>query len=243
MSYIQYTPLFTDSKINGDRPLFSFSLTVICNDREMPRQPRNDTGNRIYHVINRANARLKIFESDSDYELFENLLMKALSRFSIKLYAYTNMPNHFHLVLYSEKPAEVSKFMHWLSGAFTQHWHTRHATMGSGHLFQGRYKSFPIQNGNHLLQVLLYVERNAVRAKLVKRAEEWRWCSAWIRKYGNEKQKKMLSEWPIDVPKDYLNVLNKTDDENILKDIRFSITKSVSIGSEGKRPRGRPRKK
>lgn len=179
----------------------------------MPRGPRNDIGGTTYHVLNRANNRFKIFGAYSDYLLFENLLIKAVKRFSIKLFAYNNMPNHFHLVLYSERPGHMASFMHWLSTIFAGAWHIQHGTAGTGHVFQGRYKSFPIEKDDHLLQVCLYVERNASRAALVKRAEDWRWCSAWIRINGNKKQREMLADWPIEMPERYLDVLNRADEK------------------------------
>ncbi len=174
----------------------------------MPRKPRNDSGGKIYHVLNRANNKAKIFNNHSDYALFENLLIKAVKRFNIKLFAYINMPNHFHFVLYTQNAGDMSRFMHWFSTTFTQTWHVHHGTTGNGHVFQSRYKSFLIKNDEHLLQVLLYIERNALKAGLVHRAESWRWGSAFIKKYGNKKQRNMLTDLPIQISKNYQDILN-----------------------------------
>jgi putative transposase len=215
----------------------------MCHDTDMARKIRESSGGKFYHVLNRANARFKIFQQDSDYKLFEQVLIEAASKFSIDILTHNNMPNHFHLVIYSQKNEELPKFMKWLSTTFVQRWHLKHDTIGTGHLFQGRYKSFPIKYERHLLQVLFYVDRNAVRAGLVKKAQEWRWSSVWIRIYGNEKQKELLSLWPIEIPMNYLDIVNKKDKFDDLKNIRFSIEKSVEIDSGNVAPkRGRPKK-
>jgi putative transposase len=180
----------------------------------MPRKLRQNSGDQYYHVINRANARFKIFQDDSDYELFEKVLIEAEKRFSIDLLTHNNLSNHFHLVLYSQKDGELSKFMHWLSTTFIQKWHRKHGTTGTGHLFQDRFKSFPIKNELHLLQVLIYVDRNAVRAGLVKKAQDWRWSAIWIKIHGNEEQKKLFAKWPIEIPINYLYIVNEEDKED-----------------------------
>ncbi|MEO5646282.1 MAG: transposase [Candidatus Paceibacterota bacterium] len=175
----------------------------------MARKLRDNSGDQYYHIINRANARFNIFRDSSDYQLFENVLMESLRRFEIKLLTHNILYNHFHFVLYVYKDAEISRFMHWLSTVFILRWHQKHQSVGTGHLFQGRYRSFPIKNERHLLQVLIYVDSNAVAAGLVENAQEWRWSAIWIKINGNSEQKKMLAEWPIDVPLDYLYLVNK----------------------------------
>ncbi len=174
----------------------------------MPRQPRNDIGNHIYHVINRANTRLQIFLDDSDYQLFEDTLFEGLKRSGIPLLAYSIMPNHFHLVLYPKLGGQLSMFMQWFGTTFTRRLHTKHRTIGTGHLYQGRYKAIRVESESYLLQVLLYVERNALAANLVPRAEDWRWSSLRIRQHGSEEQKEMLAPWPIEMPEKYLSLVN-----------------------------------
>ena len=137
----------------------------------MPRAIRTDVGNYCYHVINRANARLPIFFKEEDYVLFEQVLEEAKEKYDMRILAYILMPNHFHLVLYPKNDGDLSKFMQWLTLTHTQRWHNQKMTRGTGHLYQGRYKSFLIEEDNHLLSVIRYVERNALRANLVKKAE------------------------------------------------------------------------
>ena len=198
----------------------------------MARIPRVDVANQIYHVINRANARVTIFDDDGDYRDFENILEEAIKKYDMRLLAYCIMPNHFHLVLYPKNDGDLSLFMGWLTNTHTRRWHTKKNTIGHGHLYQGRYKSFICQTDNYFLTLVRYVERNALRAKLVRKAENWKWSSVWRRIHGSEKQKKILSEWPVERPKDYLKFLNEPQSDKEVDIIRRSINKSIPFGSD-----------
>jgi putative transposase len=88
------------------------------------------------------------------------------------------MPNHWHLVLRPHADGTLSDFVRWLTVTHTQRYHAAHRTGGTGPLYQGRFKSFPVQDDGHLLSLIRYVERNPVRANLVERADDWRWGSA-----------------------------------------------------------------
>uniref|UniRef100_UPI00196B28C2 transposase n=1 Tax=Aquisphaera insulae TaxID=2712864 RepID=UPI00196B28C2 len=94
---------------------------------------------------------------------------QALARYQMRLLAYCLMPNHFHLLVWPREAGDLSDFMRWLTMTHTQRWHAYHRTVGTGHLYQGRYKSFPVQSVEHFLTVCHYVERNALRAGLVER--------------------------------------------------------------------------
>ena len=172
----------------------------------MARAPRVDVGNSLYHVINRANARLKIFFKEEDYRLFESVLVEGIEKYDVRLLAYCLMPNHFHLVLYPKQDGDVQKFMQWITLTHTQRWHVQNKTIGSGHLYQGRYKSFLIEQDKHLLSVIRYVERNPLRAKLVKRVESWEFSS--LARRLRSKGAKWLATWPIPRPADYLDFVN-----------------------------------
>ena len=123
--------------------------------------------------------------------------------------------------------------MGWLTNTHTRRWHTEKGTIGQGHLYQGRYKSFICQDDNHFIALVRYVERNAKKANLVKKAENWKWSSVWRRENGTAKQKKILSEWPVSKPKDYLEWLNKSQTENEEKTIEKSIIKGNPFGGDG----------
>lgn len=198
----------------------------------MPRIARVDVGGEIYHVINRANGRLQIFNKDEDYQLFEQLLLETKEITNMRILAYVLMPNHWHLVLYPRNDGDLQTFMHKLSNTHTRKVHARTNTNGSGHLYQGRYKSFLVDSDNYLLAVIKYVERNAVRAKLTRRCESWPWGSAWRRVNGTVKQKKLLDELPTDLPNDYIKWMNTPDREEDLRTIRTSVNKNVPYGRE-----------
>src|SRR5213079_76042 len=102
----------------------------------------------------------------------------------MRLIGYCLMPNHWHLVLWPRKDGELSAYLRWLTVTHTQRYHAHYHTAGTGPLYQGRFKSFPIQEDEHFLTVMRYAERNPLRANLVKRAEEWRWSSLWQRCQG-----------------------------------------------------------
>lgn len=193
---------------------------------------RIDVGDIVYHVINRANARLQIFTTDKDYQLFEKVLEEAKEKFPMRILAYCIMPNHWHLVLHPATDGDLQIFMRWLSMTHTQRWHSQHKTIGSGHLYQGRYKSFSVQTNEYLLQLFRYVERNALRAKLVKKAEQWKWSSLHRREKGTAKEKKLLSRWPIDVPHDYLDLVNTPQTNAELESLRYCVNKGKPYGRE-----------
>lgn len=160
----------------------------------MPRRRRVATGGYVFHVLNRATARERIFETDGDYVAFERVMVETLERVPVRLLSYCLMPNHWHLVLWPKRGADndLSEFMRLLTVTHTQRWHSAHGTAGTGPLYQGRFKSFPIQGDEHFLTVCRYVERNALRANIVDLAEMWQWSSLWHRTQGDPKR---LSFW------------------------------------------------
>ena len=196
----------------------------------MGRAKRIDLGDYVYHIINRANARMPIFFEEKDYLLFEDILREGVKKYDMRLLAYHLMPNHFHLVLYPKIEGDIQKFMQWITLTHTQRWHAQNKTTGTGHLYQGRYKSFIMQTDNHIYSVIRYVERNALRAKLVKKAENWRFSSLhW--KFQNIKDS-FLHKWPIVEPKDYLAFINTPMTNAELDEIRESVHKGKPYGKE-----------
>jgi REP element-mobilizing transposase RayT len=137
----------------------------------MPRRLRDASGGYVYHALNRAVGRGTIFDKAGDYEAFEKVLGQAVDFVPMRLLAYCLMPNHWHLVLWPRRDEDLSEYMRWLTVTHTQRWHAHHHTAGTGPIYQGRFKSFPVQEDEHFLAVCRYVERNALRARLVKKAE------------------------------------------------------------------------
>ena len=198
----------------------------------MARSKRLDIGGLPYHIINRANARLPIFFKEKDYLLFEEVLLQAVDKYNMRLLAYTLMPNHFHLVVYPRKDGEIQKFMQWLTLTHTQRWHAANKSIGTGHLYQGRYKSFVIKDDHHLLTVLRYVERNPVRAKLVKKASNWPFSSFFHRTVNDKLAQETLSPWPIATPTDYTSWINTPLTGSELESLRTAVNKGKPYGSD-----------
>jgi putative transposase len=223
----------------------------------MGRPLRVNLGGYVYHVLNRANGRLRMFHKDGDYEAFERIVAEALDHVpGMRLLGYCLMPNHWHLVLWPRSDGELSDFGHWLALTHTQRWHAHYHSVGVGHLYQGRFKSFVVEGDDHYLTVLRYVERNALRGGLVRRAEGWRWCSLWRRGRSDARPLIALQDGPVPLPLDWGAAVNRPQSEAELAALRGSLARGRPYGNEswvqkvvGKlglestlRPRGRPRK-
>jgi len=161
----------------------------------MPRPPRADEAGGLYHALNRGNARSAIFRKDADYEAFERILGGGLEQYDVQLFAFQLMPNHWHFVLSPNQDGEMSRFVGWVTATHTMRYHAHYHSSGEGHVYQGRFKSFPIQDDEHFFSVCRYVERNALRAQLVKRAEDWRWGSLWRWRQEPNPPPSLLSTW------------------------------------------------
>lgn len=222
----------------------------------MGRPHRTALGGYVYHVLNRANARMTIFRRDSDYEAFEAVLAEAVERARTRLLAYCLMPNHWHLVVWPRTDGELSRFVGWLTLTHTQRWHAHRRSTGSGHVYQGRFKSFPIEEDEYLFNVVRYVERNALRANLVRRAQQWRWGSLyrWLR--GSAEDRQLLAAWPMPRKPSWTDYVNAPQTVSELAALRQSIQRGSPLGDEAwvertarrlglestLRPQGRPRK-
>lgn len=198
----------------------------------MGRPPRTAIGGIIYHVINRANGRLPIFETNADYLAFEHILEESKEKHPMRILAYCVMPNHWHLVLYPERDNDMPIFMRWITLTHTQRWHAFRKNTGYGHVYQGRYKSFPVQTDEHFLQLVRYVERNPLRAKLVKLAEDWQWSSLYRREHGTKKQQTLLHAWPVEPTENYLDWVNTPQPQEEVEQLRYHIQRGRPYGEE-----------
>ena len=150
----------------------------------------------------------------------------------VELFSYQLMPNHYHLVLRPLADGEMSRFMGWVGGTHTMRYHAHYHTSGQGHLYQQRYKSFPIQSDEHFLVVCRYVERNALRAGLVARAEEWRRGSLWRWLQKPEPDPKLLSPWPIPRLPGWAERVNQALSEKELESVRLCAQRGRPLGDE-----------
>jgi putative transposase len=224
----------------------------------MPRRARSIVGGYVYHVLNRANGRLRLFKKDADFAAFEAVLAEAVERVPLRILGYTLMGNHWHFVVWprQRQHEQVSEFFRWLTVTHSQRWHAHHGTSGMGHVYQGRFKSFPIAADEHLLAVLRYVERNPLRAGLVRRAEKWRWGSLHRRMYGTPDERALLTEPSVPLGRSWCDYVQEAQTEAELEAIRRCVTRGQPYGGEKWRsrvtrrlglehtfrPRGRPRK-
>ena len=218
----------------------------------MPRTGRASVGGVVYHVLNRGNARQQVFFDTPDYAAWVELLGQAQERLAMPVLAYQVMPNHVHLVLWPRGDGDLGRWMQWLMTSHVRSHHRRHG--GSGHVWQGRFKAFPVQSDDHLLAVMRYVERNALRANLVGRAEAWPWSS--LPRWARADRPGWLVEGPVPRPADWLEWVNGAQTAAELEALRGSVNRGTPFGdprwtrrTAGRlgleaslHPRGRPRK-
>ena len=216
----------------------------------MPRTARASRADIVYHVMSRGNARAAVFLDDSDYVAFVALLRRAIERIPMRLFAWCLMPNHFHFVLQPHSAPDLGRWMHWLLTAHVQRHRVRYQTIGR--IWQGRFTALPIQQDGHLLAVLRYVERNPVRAGLVRTAESWPWSSMHLRRSNSDL---LLSRPPIELPSNWRAFVNRPLGADPLEKIREAIRRGRPFGerewtvetadqlglTSSLRPRGRPR--
>ena len=193
----------------------------------MPRTARAAVGDYCYHVINRGNARAEVFHAEGDYHAFVNLLREAGQRVPMRLLAYCLMPNHFHVVVWPFGDGDLSKWVQWLLTAHVRRYHRWYES--SGHVWQGRFKAFPIEHDHHLLSIFRYIECNPVRAGLVARAEDWRWSSA--RRWVEPSSGLCIEAGPAVRPEPWLAWVNEAMTEVEVQQIRLSVNRGAPFGS------------
>jgi putative transposase len=217
---------------------------------------RTAPGGFVYHVLNRANGKRRIFDHDRDYLAFERVLAEAQERVPMRILAWCVMPNHWHLLLWPQEDGDLSSYMRLLTLMHTQRRHAHRGSAGTGHIYQGRFKSFVVQNDAHFFAVSRYVEANALNGKLVQRAEDWRWCSLWRVLRGRADQPPHIHPWPVTRPSDWLEYVNRPAEPAEMHAVRCSARRGVPYGDEAwagdmahqlglqssLRPRGRPAK-
>ncbi|MBN2023114.1 MAG: transposase [Pirellulales bacterium] len=185
----------------------------------------------VFHVLNRGIARMQIFEKPGDYEAFERTVCETLQEAPMRICAYCVLPNHWHLLLWPQRDGDLAKFMHRLTITHVRRWQEHRHFVGLGHVYQSRYKSFPVEEDEHFLAVARYVERNALRANLVERAEAWRWSSLWRRCRGGTEEKAILATCPVELPGDWIERVNRADNKKELEALRRSVHRGRPYGT------------
>jgi putative transposase len=176
-------------------------------------------------------AGLLLFRKEADYEAFERIMVEAHERHPTRILAWCLMRNHWHFVVWPREEGEVTAYFRWLAHTHAMRWHVAHGTVGRGHLYQGRFKSFPVEEDEHFLALCRYVERNALTAQVVDRAEDWRWGSLWVRRHGEERLKAILADWPTEQPRGWVNLVNQPMTEKELEAIRTCLARNRPYGN------------
>jgi putative transposase len=194
----------------------------------MPRRARRFVDGLPYHVLNRGNRRQTIFSKTSDYEIFLTTLADALEQIRLAILAYVVMPNHFHLVLWPQQGSDISKFMGRFMNAHIRRYHRFGELWGTGHLYQGRFKAFPIQSNHHLLTVLRYVEANPLRAGLVPRAEAWGWSS--LTRETCLDGRRLVTSSPLVKPTAWTSIVNERLPLETYESVRAAAQRQIPFG-------------
>jgi putative transposase len=218
----------------------------------MPRTSRAAVGGIVYHVLNRGNGRMGIFREPVDYEAFLKLLVDGKEKADVEVFGFCLMPNHWHLVLRPKTDTDLAAYLSWVTNTHVKRYRV-HYRRTSGHLYQGRYKSFPVEEDAYFLTLLRYVEANPRRAKLVVKAEQWRWSSLGC---DRKLAERLLDPWPLDRPRGWRGIVNQPLSDDDRDRVETSLERGRPLGSDAwtlrmarrldlqytLRPRGRPRK-
>ena len=223
----------------------------------MPRTARKTPPGYVYHVLNRGVGGMRLFSTPADYAAFETILAETLQTINLRICAYCVMPNHWHFVVWPQRTDDVAEFFQRLTVTHATRWQRTRQRVGLGHVYQGRFKAFPVESDEHFYDLVRYVERNPLRAQLVDDAAHWRWSSLWIREHGSDAQRNCLSGWPAPEPMDWRSLVNQPQTETELVALRNCVhrgapfgnanwvsTTAAELGIESTlRSRGRPRSK
>ncbi len=201
-------------------------------------------------MLNRGGGSAADFSARRRPTAFEAVLAEAVagSAGSVRLLAYCVMGNHWHLVVRTTADGALSPFMKWLTLTHTQRYQVAHRQVGQGPVYQGRFKSCLVERGGAPLRVCRYVERNAARAELVERAEDWRWSSLWRWRHPAAAQMEqdpplVLSPWATagvgtpaadgsGRPRQWLRQVNTPLSEAELDALRTAAAKGRPVGSD-----------
>jgi putative transposase len=204
-------------------------LGLALQNLGMPRTARAIVGGYCYHLINRGNNQAAVFHEWADYAAFLSLIAETQQRIELPILAACLMPNHIHLVV---RPVGDDDLAHWTHRVFTTHVRRYHRKYQStGRLWQGRFKAFPIQQDHHLITVLRYVERNALRAALVERAELWDWGSLRWRTMGCP-WRIDLARSPVPLPENWVAYVNEPQTRGEVESIRTCIQRHRPFGAQ-----------
>ncbi len=169
--------------------------------------------------------KIQVFDDKEDYEYFLSLLKTANKKYAVEIHAYCLMPNHFHLLLVPKEKKSLSRFMRWVMTSHVRYYHKKNKS--SGHVWQGRFKSFIVEQESYYLTLIRYIEANAAQAKLVKKAEVWLYGSLYER---NKNSQIILNAPYIELDKEWIAYVNEPIRQNELAKIHNSINRQAPLG-------------
>ena len=219
----------------------------------MPRRNRHKLEGVAFHVMNRAVRGTTIFDDQRDFDAFTSVVSEGLAASTVRVHEYQVLDNHWHFVMTCDRIADLSTLMHWVEGTHANRWAGAHHARGRGYVYQGRFRSIPIQTSHSFVRVCRYVERNALRKNLVPVAEKWTWGSLYAQ--CKNCHPIPLTEWPILRPSNWIEIVNTPQSEAELADLRKLVRRNQPIGDPEwqkavapfvgltMKPIGRPRKR
>lgn len=191
-----------------------------------------------YHVINRGHRKAEIYLEDADYQKFILVLKEACQIYKASITAYCLMTNHYHLIVHTPQ-ANLPEVMKQINGVYTQIFNKKYKYEGA--LFKGRYKAVVVQEGSYLLRMIRYIHRNPVKAGIVKKEKDYRYCSH--RDYLEVKEQEWLQFKDVvksqikskDFKQAYMDYMKKDDEEinKYLDDKREQVFRSIILGDQG----------
>ena len=209
----------------------------------MGRPLRVQNGGLVYHAMNRSCGRFRLFKKPGDYLAFLRVMAEAQPRTEMRILGFCVMPNHWHMLLWPRRDGDLVEFMRWLSVTHSKRYRAAHNSVGLGHLYGGRYKSFPVeqdqptadmrsrgvvQRASSVQAVLRYIERNPLKAQLVDRAEDWPYGSLFMRNQSEP----AIEICPLDMPlpDNWTDMVNQPISLKELKSLRTSLQRSSPFG-------------
>lgn len=199
----------------------------------MPRPLRRAPAGYWYHVINRSAGKFPMFRKEQDFLAFYRILAECHACTPLPIAAFCIMSNHWHFLVKPTTDTQLTEFFRWLANTHAVRFRVNRGTVGWGHLYQGRFKHFPIQDSAHFLNIARYIERNPLTAGIVERAEDYRWSSLAVRTHGEAPElfrPEILAPWPVRCPANWLSVVNAVWNEKELARIRTCVNRQQPYG-------------
>lgn len=180
-----------------------------------------------HHIVQRGNRRQEVFFSDNDRAAYLEFLKNNCESSGINIWAYCLMDNHIHLIVVPQQPESFAKGIGDTHQQYTRMINFREDWRG--YLWQGRFKSC-VMDDRHTISAIRYVENNPVRAKIVRRAEDYQWSSAYCHVHGIKNDILSTPQELMDDVGDWKEFLGTTEDEKIEKRIKSCAKTGRPLG-------------